>query len=156
MSEDPNVIPVFQPHIGDDTLDAVREAFDIGWLGMGATTAAFERGIAEYIGVGERHVIATNTGTSALHIAVALADIGPGDEVIVPSFNFVADHQAISAEGASPVFCDIRERRPGHRLRRRRSSDLAPHEGDHAAALRRCAVRHRPRVRPREANTACA
>lgn len=109
MSEDPNVIPVFQPHIGDDTLDAVREAFDIGWLGMGATTAAFERGIADYIGVGDRHVIATNTGTSALHIAVAVADIGPGDEVIVPSFNFVADHQAISAEGAAPVFCDIRE-----------------------------------------------
>ena len=109
MSEDPNVIPVFQPHIGEDTLEAVREAFDIGWLGMGATTAAFERAIAAYVGVGEREVIATNTGTSALHIAVAVAGIGPGDEVIVPSFNFVADHQSISAEGATPVFCDVRE-----------------------------------------------
>jgi dTDP-4-amino-4,6-dideoxygalactose transaminase len=113
MSEDPNVIPVFQPTIGEDTLDAVREAFDIGWLGMGATTAAFERGIADYIDVGDRQVIATNTGTSALHIAVAVAGIGPGDEVIVPSFDFVADHQAISAEGASPVFCDIREENLG-------------------------------------------
>ena len=109
MSEDPNVIPVFQPAIGEDTLKAVSDAFDEGWLGMGAATAAFEKGIAERIGAGDRQVVATNTGTSALHIAVAVAGIGPGDEVIVPSFNFVADHQAISAEGASPVFCDIRE-----------------------------------------------
>ena len=109
MSEAPNVIPVFQPYIGEDTLQAVADAFEIGWLGMGATTAAFEQAIAEWIGVGDRQVIATNTGTSALHIAVAVAGIGPGDEVIVPSFNFVADHQAISAEGALPVFCDIRE-----------------------------------------------
>ena len=109
MSEDPNVIPVFQPVIGEDTLKAVSDAFDVGWLGMGAATAAFEQGIAERIGAEDRQVVATNTGTSALHIAVAVAGIGPGDEVIVPSFNFVADHQAISAEGASPVFCDIRE-----------------------------------------------
>lgn len=109
MSEDPNVIPVFQPVIGEDTLKAVSDAFDVGWLGMGAATAAFEQGISERIGAGDRQVVATNTGTSALHVAVAVAGIGPGDEVIVPSFNFVADHQAISAEGASPVFCDIRE-----------------------------------------------
>jgi dTDP-4-amino-4,6-dideoxygalactose transaminase len=109
VSEDPSVIPVFQPVIGDDTLKAVSDAFEVGWLGMGAATAAFEKGIAERIGAGDRQVVATNTGTSALHIAVALAGVGPGDEVIVPSFNFVADHQAISAEGASPMFCDIRE-----------------------------------------------
>ena len=109
MGEDPNVIPVFQPHIGADTLQAVADAFEVGWLGMGATTAAFEQGISDWIGAGDREVIATNTGTSALHIAVAVAGVGPGDEVIVPSFNFVADHQSISAEGASPVFCDIRE-----------------------------------------------
>jgi dTDP-4-amino-4,6-dideoxygalactose transaminase len=109
VSEDPDVIPVFQPAIGEDTLRAVSDAFDVGWLGMGAATAAFEQGIAERIQAGDRQVVATNTGTSALHIAVAVAGIGSGDEVIVPSFNFVADHQAISAEGASPVFCDIRE-----------------------------------------------
>jgi len=109
MSEDPNVIPVFQPCIGEDTLKAVADAFEAGWLGMGATTAAFEQAIAEWIGARDRQVVATNTGTSALHIAVALAGIGPGDEVIVPSFTFVADHQAISAEGGTPVFCDIRE-----------------------------------------------
>ena len=109
MSEDPSVIPVFQPHIGADTLQAVSDAFDVGGLGMGAATRAFEEGIAAWIDTGDRQVIATNTGTSALHIAVAVVGIGPGDEVIVPSFNFVADHQAISAEGGSPVFCDIRD-----------------------------------------------
>jgi dTDP-4-amino-4,6-dideoxygalactose transaminase len=109
VSENPHVIPVFQPAIGDDTLKAVSDAFDVGWLGMGAATAAFEQAIAERIDAGDRQVVATNTGTSALHVAVAVSGIGPGDEVIVPSFNFVADHQAISAEGASPVFCDIRE-----------------------------------------------
>lgn len=109
MAEDPNVIPVFQPHIGEDTLAAVAEAFDIGWLGMGATTRAFEEAIAERLGTGGRPVISTNTGTSALHIAINVAGVKPGDEVIVPSFNFVADHQAISAEGGVPVFCDISE-----------------------------------------------
>ena len=109
MSEHSDEISVFQPHIGEDTLKAVADAFDIGWLGMGATTRTFEDAIAEWIGVGDRRVIATNTGTSALHIAVALSGVGTGDEVIVPSFNFVADHQAISAEGATPVFCDILE-----------------------------------------------
>jgi dTDP-4-amino-4,6-dideoxygalactose transaminase len=53
-------------------------------------------------------VAATNTGTSALHLALCGAGIGPGDEVIVPSFNFVADMQAITAVGATSVFCDIR------------------------------------------------
>ena len=71
MSENTDPIPVFQPHIGDDTLKAVADAFDIGWLGMGATTRAFEDAIAEWIGVGERRVIATNTGTSALRRAAA-------------------------------------------------------------------------------------
>ena len=99
MTEDSNVIPVFRPTIGEDTLKAVSDAFDVGWLGMGAGTAQFEQRISERIGAGDRKVVATNTGTSALHIAVAVAGIGPGDEVIVPSFNFVADHQAISGGG---------------------------------------------------------
>lgn len=109
MSEDPGVIPVFQPYIGDDTLKAVADAFDVGWLGMGATTRAFEEAIATWLGTEGKSVVTTNTGTAALHLAVAVAGIGPGDEVIVPSFNFVADHQAITAEGGEPVFCDITE-----------------------------------------------
>jgi len=102
-------IPVFQPCIGIDTAKAAVDALEMGWLGMGATTQEFERRLGAYLGLSGRHVLATNTGTSALHLALRVADIGPGDEVITPSFNFVADHQAIIATGAAPVFCDVRE-----------------------------------------------
>jgi dTDP-4-amino-4,6-dideoxygalactose transaminase len=103
------IIPVFSPHVGVDTLKHVTDAFDVGWLGMGASTKEFEERIAEYLGLQNRFVVATNTGTSALHIALRMAGIGDGDEVITTSFNYVADHQAILASGAEVVMCDIRE-----------------------------------------------
>jgi dTDP-4-amino-4,6-dideoxygalactose transaminase len=102
-------LPVFEPYIGIHTLKAITDALDIGWLGMGAFTKEFEERIAAYLGLDGRYVLATNTGTSALHLALLAANVGPGDEVIVPSFNFVADMQAITAVGARPVFCDIRQ-----------------------------------------------
>ncbi len=103
-------IPVFQPHIHVDTVKHVTDALDVGWLGMGASTLEFEQRIADFLGLdGKRFVVATNTGTSALHIALIAAGIGPGDEVITPSFNYVADHQAIRMAGAEVVMCDIRD-----------------------------------------------
>jgi len=102
-------LPVFVPATGIDTIKAVTDAFHVGWLGMGASTQEFEHKIAAYLGVGERRVLATNTGTSALHVALKLAGVGPGDQVITPSFNFIADHQAIRMCGAEPVLCDITE-----------------------------------------------
>lgn len=102
-------IPVFQPHIGVDTVKHLVDALDVGWLGMGATTKEFEDRICQYLGLGDRRVVVTNTGTSALHIALIAAGIGPGDEVITPSFNYVADHQAIRMAGADVVMCDIRD-----------------------------------------------
>lgn len=102
-------IPVFVPHIDKDTISHVGEAFDVGWLGMGASTKEFEERIAAYLGLQGRHVVATNTGTSALHIALLAAGVGPGDEVITPSFNYVADHQAVRMTGADVVMCDIRD-----------------------------------------------
>lgn len=102
-------IPVFVPRIGVDTLKHLTDALDVGWLGMGATTKEFEDRIATYLGLDGRHVVATNTGTSALHIALLAAGVGAGDEVIVPSFNYVADHQAIRYTGADVVMCDIRD-----------------------------------------------
>ena len=88
----------------------MKDAFDVGWLGMGAGTREFEERIHDFLSAGERHVVATNTGTSAIHIALLAAGIGPGDEVITPSFNYVADHQAIRMCGADVVMCDVRER----------------------------------------------
>jgi dTDP-4-amino-4,6-dideoxygalactose transaminase len=102
-------VPVFVPHVGVDTLKHLTDALDVGWLGMGATTKEFEERIAAYLGLDGRFVVCTNTGTSAMHIALLAAGIGPGDEVITPSFNYVADHQAIRATGAEVVMCDVRE-----------------------------------------------
>lgn len=102
-------IPVFAPHIGIDTIKHVTDALHVGWLGMGATTKEFEERISEFLGLKDRLVVVTNTGTSAFHIALRAARIGPGDEVITPSFNYVADHQAIRAAGAEPVMCDVRD-----------------------------------------------
>lgn len=102
-------IPVFEPRTGIDTVKAVTDALDVGWLGMGAITKEFEDRISEFLEIvpDSRYVIATNTGTSALHLALRIAGIGHGDEVITPSFNYVADHQAIAATGAKVVMCDV-------------------------------------------------
>ncbi len=102
-------IPVFAPHIHIDTLKHLTDALDIGWLGMGAITKEFEERIATFLELENRYVVATNTGTSALHIALLAAGVGTGDEVITPSFNYVADHQAIRMTGANVVMCDIRD-----------------------------------------------
>ncbi|HEU5197113.1 MAG TPA: DegT/DnrJ/EryC1/StrS family aminotransferase, partial [Methylomirabilota bacterium] len=108
MTEQPP-IPVFQPQVGVDTIKAVVDALHAGWLGMGAITQSFEEGLAAFLELRDRYVLATNTGTSALHLGLLAAGAGPGDEVITPAFNFVADHQAIVATGATPVLCDVDE-----------------------------------------------
>ncbi|NNF44464.1 MAG: DegT/DnrJ/EryC1/StrS family aminotransferase [Phycisphaerales bacterium] len=102
-------VPVFQPHLGVDTVKAVTDAFDVGWIGMGAETRGFESDLQATLGT-DRPVVATMTGTSALHLATRFAGVGPGDEVIMPSFNFVADVQAVAWTGATPVFADIDDR----------------------------------------------
>jgi len=102
-------IPVFKPYIGVDTVKAATDALELGWLGMGSYVRDLEKGLADYLEARGRHVVAVNTGTSALHLAMLLADVGPGDEVITPSFNNIGDFQAIRASGGEPVFCDVRE-----------------------------------------------
>jgi len=102
-------IPVFVPDLGEITKQHLNEALDIGWLGMGAFTKEFEERITKFLELKDRYIVTTNTGTSALHIALRLANIGPGDEVITPSFNYVSDHQAIKMTGASVVMCDIQD-----------------------------------------------
>ena len=98
-------IPVSKPSIGKEELQAVKGVFDSGWLGMGASVKAFEDEISKFLGGSS--VIAVNTGTTAIHLALDALGITEGDEVIVPSLTFVATIQSISATGATPVFCDI-------------------------------------------------
>lgn len=102
------MLPVSRPSIGAEELEAVRHVFDSGWLGLGSAVFAFEERLKAYLGA--RHVIAVNTGTSALHIALAAYGVARGDEVIVPSLTFCASVQAIMAVGAVPVFCEVSPR----------------------------------------------
>ena len=99
------MIPVQQPSLGKEELDAVGKVFESRWLGMGFTVKEFEGELERFLGA--KHVIAVNTGTSALHLALDTIGVGPGDQVIVPSLTYVAPVQAIVACGAIPVFCDV-------------------------------------------------
>jgi dTDP-4-amino-4,6-dideoxygalactose transaminase len=100
-------IPVFAPLLEEEELEAARAALELGWLGMGSYVAEFEAALARLLDAPDRHVAAVSTGHAALHLALLLADVGEGDEVITPSFNNVADFQAILATGAEPVLCDV-------------------------------------------------
>lgn len=99
------MIPVSRPSVGSEELAEIKNVFDTGWLGLGATVFKFENMLKEYLGA--ENVIAVNTGTSALHIALDAFGIGENDEVIVPSLTFCASVQAITALKAIPVFCEI-------------------------------------------------
>jgi dTDP-4-amino-4,6-dideoxygalactose transaminase len=99
------VIKVARACMGDEEMTQVREAFDYGYFGLAYKVSEFEKEIGEYLGA--QNVVAVNTGTSALHLALDCLGIGAGDEVIVPSLTFVASFQAIAATGATPVACEI-------------------------------------------------
>ncbi|HNQ63729.1 MAG TPA: DegT/DnrJ/EryC1/StrS family aminotransferase, partial [Syntrophorhabdaceae bacterium] len=98
-------IQVSRPSIGVDELEEVRKVFETGWLGLGSTVFEFETRIRDFLGA--KHVIAVNSGTTALHIALDAHGIGEGDEVIVPSLTFCASIQVVTALKAIPVFCEI-------------------------------------------------
>lgn len=102
-------IPVFKPLIETEELDASRRALELGWLGMGSYVGEFEQQLKRYLGAHDRCVAAVSTGHAAIHLGLLAMGVGPGDEVITPSFNNAADFQAIIATGAEPVFCDIEE-----------------------------------------------
>lgn len=99
------MLPVSRPSIGQEELKEVEKVFSTGWLGLGSTVFEFENKLKDYLGV--KHVLAVNTGTTALHIALDAFGIKDGDEVIVPSLTFCASIQVITALGARPVFCEI-------------------------------------------------
>jgi perosamine synthetase len=99
------LIPVLQPSIGQEEIDAVAEVLRSGWLGLGPKTEQFERQFANF--ADSRFSVALNSGTAALHLALDVLRIGPGDEVIVPSITFISTVHAVSYVGATPVFADI-------------------------------------------------
>jgi len=102
------MIKLAQGHCGKEELDLIAEALDYGYFGMAYNVPKFEEEIKAFLGT-EYGVVCVNTCTSALHLALDAIGIDEGDEVILPSFTFVATVQAITACRGTPVFCDIDE-----------------------------------------------
>ncbi len=99
------LIPITKPFLGEEEAQAAAHAVRSGWIAQGPMVAEFERIIAGRLGV--KHVIATSNCTTSLHVALVCRGIGPGDEVICPSFTFIATANSVLYVGATPVFVDI-------------------------------------------------
>ena len=98
-------IPAAKPVIGEEEIEAAVRVLRSGMVVQGPEVAAFEEEFSEL--VDGRHCVAVNSGTSALHLSLMALGLGPGDEVIVPSFSFAASANAVRLVGADVVFADI-------------------------------------------------
>ncbi len=100
-----NRINVMQPWMGEEETAALAEVIASGWVAQGPKVAEFERRFAETQQAA--HAVAVSNCTTALHLALVVAGIGPGDDVVVPSFSFIATANAPTYVGARPVFADV-------------------------------------------------
>ena len=98
-------VPIAVPTLGQAEREAVLRPLTSGWVAQGPEVEALEAEFATYCGVA--HAVACTSGTSALHLTLAAHDIGPGDEVIVPSFTWVSCANVVELLGARAVLCDI-------------------------------------------------
>ena len=103
-------VPLFDPRtplepLRDQLREAVLRVLEDGRFVLGPEVEAFEREFAAYLGA--RHAIGVANGTEAITIALRALGVGPGDEVVVPSFTFYASAEAIPPTGAAPAFCDV-------------------------------------------------
>ena len=100
------VIPVADPCISEDDVEAVAEAVRNKRLSQGEYVAKFEKAFANYLK--SRQALAVTNGTAALHLALLSIGVKSGDEVIVPSFSFIASSNCVLYVGAKPIFVDIK------------------------------------------------
>jgi len=98
-------IPHSRPTLGPEEIKAVSDVIASGYIAEGAIVKEFEQKFADYLNV--KHAVATNSGTSALHLALLALEVGPGDEVIIPSYVCCALLNAVNYAGATPVLADI-------------------------------------------------
>lgn len=105
-SPDPRPIPAAKPVIDESDIEAAVRVLRSGMVVQGPEVRAFEDEFCPVAGAA--HCVAVNSGTSALHLALIALGLGPGDEVIVPSFTFAATANAVRLVGAEPIFADIR------------------------------------------------
>jgi dTDP-4-amino-4,6-dideoxygalactose transaminase len=110
MTDDPPIrIYLSPPDVGPDERELLLDAFDSGWIApLGPHVDAFELEVAEKVGA--KHAVALSSGTAALHLALILAGVGPGDRVLCSTLTFVASANPIVYVGAEPVFVDAEPR----------------------------------------------
>jgi dTDP-4-amino-4,6-dideoxygalactose transaminase len=134
------MIPVFSNTLGEEELRAIAPVLQSRWVGMGKECQAFEAEFARHLEVD--HVLLVNSGTSAIYVGLRALGIGPGDEVIISTINFVAVASAIVDLGARPVFADVDVRSLSilpceiERLKTERTKAVVMlHYGGHAAPM---------------------
>jgi len=98
-------IPLMQPWLGPEEGEAAAAAVASGWVAQGPRVVAFEDAVAARVAADQG--IAVSSGTTALHLALVLLGVGPGDEVIVPSLSYIATTSVVTYVGATPVFADV-------------------------------------------------
>ena len=96
-------IPITKPYMDEAEAEAAANAIRSGWIVQGPVVAAFEKAVAERLGVA--HAIAVTNCTSALHVALLCSNIGAGDEVIVPSFSYIATRQRRAPRRCNAGLC---------------------------------------------------
>lgn len=101
-------IPITKPYYDDKEQSAAAEVIKSGWVAQGPVTEEFEAGLSNYVGA--RYAVAVSSGTTAIQLALSVLEIGTGDEVIVPSFSFIATANVVVHACAIPVFADIEPR----------------------------------------------
>lgn len=98
-------LPFHRPSIGEEEIQQVVEVLRSGWLTTGPQAKQFEAEFSEFVRA--PHAVAVNSCTAALHLALAVLDLQPGDEVIVPAMTFAASAEVVCYFRARPVFCDV-------------------------------------------------
>ena len=99
-------IPLFYPFVSPDAKNSINSSLDTRWIGQGPKVDYFEKAFKDKL-TNNKELIATGSGTDALHLAYILSDVGPGDEVITPVFTCTATNLPILYQGAKPIFADI-------------------------------------------------
>jgi perosamine synthetase len=121
-------VPFARPYLTGDEGAAVAEVIATGWVSQGPNVQAFEAALAERVGAAD--AVVTTSCTTALHLALHAAGVGPGDEVIVPALSFIATANAVRHCGARPVFADIDPR----------TYNLDPYAAERAITTRTTAI----------------